>query len=143
MRIKQISVFLPNQRGTLADLTELLAANQIDIRAISVFDTEEFGILRLIVDDPERCVEILKTEGLVAKISQALAIEPEDSPGTLNRIFRLLADGGINIEYIYSYVMRKTEMPYIVLKLDQQEKGVQVLTEAGVKGMQENVHPSV
>lgn len=133
MLIKQISVFLPNRKGALAQLTGILEKNGVDIRAIAVFDTTEFGILRLVVNDPERCVEVLNREGEVAKVSEALAVEPEDEPGSLNRIFQLLADHEINVEYIYSYVMRKSEMPYVVLKVDQPREAADVLEQAGIK----------
>ena len=132
MLIKQISIFIPNKKGSLSQLTDILTANNIDIRAIAVFDTTEFGILRIVVDDPDRAAEVLKAEGIVAKVSKVLAVEPEDKPGSLNDIFTILKDNEINIEYIYSFVMRKTDMPYIVLKVDQQEKAAEVLTANGI-----------
>jgi len=132
MLIKQISIFIPNKKGSLSELTDILIAHQIDIRAIAVFDTTEFGILRIVVDDPDRAVEILKQEGVVAKVSKVIAVEPEDKPGSLNQIFSILRDSDINIEYIYSFIMRKKEMPYIVLKVDNQEKAVEELTANGI-----------
>ncbi|HML37419.1 MAG TPA: ACT domain-containing protein [Bacillota bacterium] len=132
MLIKQISIFIPNKKGSLAQLTDILVAHNIDIRAIAVFDTSEFGILRVVVDDPDRAVEILKQEGVVAKVSKVIAVEPEDKPGSLNQIFSVLRDADINIDYIYSFIMRKNEMPYIVLKVDQQEKAVEVLAGHGI-----------
>lgn len=132
MLIKQISIFIPNKKGSLSELTDILIAHHIDIRAIAVFDTTEFGILRIVVDDPDRAVEILKQEGVVAKVSKVIAVEPEDKPGSLNQIFSILRDSDINIEYIYSFIMRKKEMPYIVLKVDNQEKAVEELTAKGI-----------
>lgn len=132
MLIKQISIFIPNKKGSLSQLTDILIAHNIDIRAIAVFDTTEFGILRIVVDDPDRAVEVLKAEGIVAKVSKVIAVEPEDKPGSLNEIFNILKDNEINIEYIYSFVMRKNEMPYIVLKVDQQEKAAEILTANGI-----------
>ncbi len=132
MLIKQISIFIPNKKGSLSQLTDILIAHNIDIRAIAVFDTAEFGILRLVVDDPDRAVEILNEEGVVAKVSKVIAVEPEDKPGSLNEIFTILKDADINIDYIYSFIMRKKEMPFIVLKVDEQEKAVEVLTSAGI-----------
>jgi len=132
MLIKQISIFIPNKKGSLSQLTDILIAHRIDIRAIAVFDTTEFGILRIVVDDPDRAVEILNKEGIVAKVSKVIAVEPEDKPGSLNQIFSILRDSDINIEYIYSFIMRKKEMPYIVLKVDQQEKAVEELTANGI-----------
>jgi hypothetical protein len=132
MLIKQISIFIPNKKGSLSQLTDILIAHNIDIRAIAVFDTAEFGILRIVVDDPDRAVEILKEEGIVAKVSRVIAVEPEDKPGSLNEIFSILRDADINVEYIYSFIMRKNELPYIVLKVDEQEKAVDVLTAQGI-----------
>ncbi len=132
MLIKQISIFIPNKKGSLSELTDILIAHNIDIRAIAVFDTTEFGILRIVVDDPDRAVEILSKEGVVAKVSKVIAVEPEDKPGRLNEIFSILRDAEINIEYIYSFIMRKKEMPYIVLKVDEQERAVEELTAQGI-----------
>ena len=132
MLIKQISIFIPNKKGSLSQLTDILIAHHIDIRAIAVFDTTEFGILRIVVDDPDKAVEILNKEGIVAKVSRVIAVEPEDKPGSLNTIFSILRDADINIEYIYSFIMRKKEMPYVVLKVDQQEKAVDELTAHGI-----------
>lgn len=132
MLIKQISIFIPNKKGSLSQLTDILVAQGIDIRAIAVFDTAEFGILRIVVDDPDRAVEILNKEGVVAKVSKVIAVEPEDKPGSLNQIFTILRDADINIDYIYSFIMRKKEMPYIVMKVDEQEKAVEVLTANGI-----------
>ena len=132
MLIKQISIFIPNKKGSLSQLTDILIAHKIDIRAIAVFDTAEFGILRIVVDDPDRAVEILNEEGVVAKVSKVIAVEPEDKPGSLNEIFTILKDADVNIDYIYSFIMRKKEMPYIVLKVDEQEKAVEVLTSKGI-----------
>lgn len=132
MLIKQISIFIPNKKGSLSQLTEILIAHKIDIRAIAVFDTAEFGILRVVVDDPDRAVEVLKQEGVVAKVSKVIAVEPDDKPGSFNEIFTILKDHDINIEYIYSFIMRKKEMPYIVIKADDQERAVDVLTAEGI-----------
>lgn len=132
MLIKQISIFIPNKKGSLSELTDILIAHSIDIRAIAVFDTAEFGILRIVVDDPDRAIEILNKEGVVAKVSKVIAVEPEDKPGSLNEIFTILRDADINIDYVYSFIMRKKELPYIVLKVDEQEKAVEVLTAAGI-----------
>lgn len=136
MLVKQISIFIPNVKGSLAKLTSILVKNNIDIRAISVFDTTEFGILRLVVDNPEETVSLLTKEGIVAKISDVLAVEPEDKPGSLDEIFQILSDNDINIDYIYSYVMRMRELPYIVLKTDHMEKAAKILIEQGIKVIQ-------
>ncbi len=136
MLVKQISIFISNEKGSLAKLTSILVKNHIDIRAISVFDTTEFGILRMVVDNPDETVAILTKEGIVAKISDVLAVEPEDKPGSLDEIFQILSENEINIDYIYSYVMRMRELPYIVLKTDNMEKAAKILSERGIKVIQ-------
>lgn len=133
MLMKQLSVFLENKKGTLADLTNILMVHKLDIRAMAVFDTSEFGILRIVVDDPEKALTVLHEEGYVAKMSKIIAIEPDDRPGSLNEIFQLLNQHDINIEYVYSFVMRKRELPYIVIKVDNQQEAVDLLLAAGIK----------
>jgi hypothetical protein len=132
MMIKQLSVFIENKKGTLANLTGALVKNNLDIRAIAVFDTNEFGIVRLVVDNPDKALEVLKKEGFIAKLSRVIAIEPEDTPGSLNNIFNILSEHDINIDYIYSFVMRLHELPYIAFKVDKLEKAVEVLTANGI-----------
>lgn len=138
MLIKQISIFLPNQKGHLARVTQALLDNRIDIRAIVAFDTADFGILRAIVTEPDRALDVLKAEGFVAKVSKVIVVEPEDRTGSLHEIFALLADQGMNIEYTYSFVMRKGDMPYFVLKVEELERAVDVLAAAGVKIINKN-----
>ncbi len=132
MGIKQLSVFIENQKGHLAALTDVLKRENIDIRAISVFDTSEFGILRMVVDRPDKALKVLEEEGFTAKISDVLAVEPEDKPGSLCEIFKLLDENDIDIEYIYSFVLRKREMPLIILKVNRQPEAVEVLEDAGI-----------
>lgn len=132
MLIKQLSVFIENKKGTLANLTGALVKNNLDIRAIAVFDTNEFGIVRLVVDNPDKALSVLKKEGFIAKLSRVIAIEPEDTPGSLNRIFNILSEHDISIDYIYSFVMRLHELPYIAFKVDKLEKAVEILTANGI-----------
>ena len=133
MAIRQISAFIPNQEGALAEITEVFYQNGIDLRAITVYDTTEYGIMRCIVDDPDRAVVLLKAAGVVAKISEVLAIEPKDEIGSLNRIFKLLGDNIINIDYVYSFVARGDLPPYFVLKVNNIKKAEGLLADAGVK----------
>lgn len=138
MLIKQISIFLPNQKGHLARVTGVLLENKIDIRAMVAFDTADFGILRAIVTEPDRALDVLKNDGFVAKISKVVVVEPEDRTGSLHEIFALLAEKDMNIDYTYSFVMRKGEMPYFVLKVDELEKAIEALTENGIKVINKN-----
>lgn len=132
MLINQLSVFVENRKGSLATLTDALLKYGIDIRAIAVFDTNEFGIVRIIVDDPDKALAMLKEDGFVAKLSQVIAVEPIDKPGSLNELFHIMGDNDLNIEYIYSFVMRQREMPYVVFKVDDQIKALEILEKHGI-----------
>lgn len=133
MGIKQLSIFVANEKGTLADVTRIFSEHEIDIRAISVYDTLDYGILRTVVSDPERAVEVLSKEGIVSKLSDILAINPEDKRGSLNDIFTILGENDINIEYIYSFLVREDCSQLFVLKVDDNEKAQGLLEKNGVK----------
>ncbi|MBI4857188.1 MAG: amino acid-binding protein [Acetobacterium sp.] len=129
MLISQLSVFIENKKGHLSKITKVLKEAHVDIRAISVFDSAEFGILRIVVDKPEVAAEALKKAGHVVKQSYVLAIDPSDKVGSLYDVFTLLADNDVNIEYVYSFVMPNNQgSPLIILKADDQEKAIALLT---------------
>ncbi|MDI3537518.1 MAG: hypothetical protein PWP16_300 [Eubacteriaceae bacterium] len=128
MLINQLSVFIENKKGRLCDITSSLKKASVDIRAISVFDSSEFGILRLVVDQPEVGAKVLREAGHVVKLAQVLALDPSDKIGSLNDLFCLLYEQNINVEYVYSFVMpNNTGSPLIILKTDDQEKAIKVL----------------
>ena len=133
MGIKQLSIFIANEAGTLADVTRIFRELDIDIRAISVSDTVEYGILRVVVSEPERAVEELAKEGIVSKLSEVLAVDPDDRRGSLNDIFTLLGDNGINIDYIYSFLVREDGAQLFVIKVTDQLKAQELLLENGVR----------
>ena len=133
MAIQQLSVLLPNQHGTLANLTDIFYREGIDIRAISVYDTTEYGILRTVVDDPDKAVEILKKNGIVAMLSDIMAINPEDRRGSLNEIFGILAQAGVNVDYVYSFVVKKGGPQYFVLKVEDISWAEDLLAEKGIE----------
>ncbi|MEG2418522.1 MAG: ACT domain-containing protein [Eubacterium sp.] len=133
MLIKQISVFIENKKGHLATITGVVSGGGVNIRAISVFDSSEFGILRMVVDDPYQAVDLLKEAGHVTRVVDVLAVEPEDKLGAMHEIFRILADADINVEYVYSFVMRgQGEMPQVIMKTSDLERAASVLKAAGV-----------
>lgn len=133
MAIKQLSVLLPNQYGMLANLTEIFFKEDIDIRAMSVYDTTEYGILRAVVDDPEKAVEILKRNGIVAMLSDIMAVNPEDRKGSLNEIFHILSDNNVNVDYIYSFVVKQGGPQYFVLKVADIPKVETLLESHGIE----------
>lgn len=105
MSIKQISVFLVNKPGTLKNMTSVLAANNVDLRAIAVSETKEFGIARIIVDDVISAVDLLKEADFVASINNVIAVEIPDEPGGLDKLLKIFADENVNIEYMYSFLI--------------------------------------
>ena len=133
MAINQISVFLENKPGQLAEFTRLLEQNQIDMRALSIAETQDFGILRLIVDDPYDTVNVAKDAGYICAVTPVLAIEIPDKPGSLVKMLTALTDGGINIEYTYAFTARKKDMAYMVLRVNDSEKAVKVLMQNQVR----------
>lgn len=132
MLIHQISVFVENKSGTLSEITHILAREGIDIRALSIADTSDFGILRIIVNDPEQAVEALKKEGLTVSKTQVIAVCLEDNPGALDRILRILGDSSIGVEYAYAFITRKSGTAYVILRVEDNERAVQVLSAKGI-----------
>lgn len=138
MSIKQLSVFLENKHGTLIEVTELLATSKIDMRAMSVADTTDFGILRLIVNDPEKARGILTDAGFIASINDVLAVEIPDSPGALSEVIRSLSGDGINIEYLYAFLTTKKDNAYVVLRVADNGAATAVLAKNGVRSIGED-----
>ncbi len=133
MHAKQLSVFIENKKGHIATLAKAIKNKNIDVRAISVFDTNEFGILRLVVDDPEAALTAVREAGYAAKISEVLAAELADKPGALYEIFSLCDEADINIEYIYSFVMRSNVKPLIIMKVDRMDEAVDIFEKNGIR----------
>jgi len=133
--IRQISVFVENQPGSMMNVTNVLTEAHVNIRAISTFDTPEFGIMRLVVDDPVRAKESLTSKGFVNRVSDVIGAELKDEKGNLNQMLKILADGQINVNYIYSFVIR--EAPVMVFHTDDFEKAESVLKQADVKLVEE------
>ena len=131
MIVYQLSVFVENREGTLLEITDILAKNDIDIRAISLSDTVEFGILRLIVNDPKRAEEVLKAEHFPVSITEVLAVQVSDTPGGLRTVLKLLREEGISVEYIYAFVS-KSEDASVILYAKDIRKAADVLVKAGV-----------
>jgi hypothetical protein len=132
MSVKQISVFLENKKGRLAELTEALERESINMRALSLADTADFGVLRIIVDDVERCVAVLKAAGFVAQVTEVIAIEVEDKPGGLHRILQVLDAAAINVEYLYAYVEKRKAAAVVICKVDDRGKAGEALRRAGI-----------
>lgn len=132
MQIKQLSVFVENTKGRLSHITNTLAENDIDIRALSLADTTDFGILRLIVSDPEKAVLVLKEANLTVSLSNVIAIGVEDIPGGFARAVQVLADNDISIEYSYAFVSRSDNLAFVILRVEDNNAAIKVFAENGV-----------
>lgn len=133
MIVKQISIFLENKSGRLAEVTKILGENNIDISALSIADTTNFGILRLIVNQPEKAVKILKENGFTVSSTSVIAIGVEDRPGGLAAALQVLSEESIGIEYMYAFVGKASEEALVILKVEDSEKAIRVLTENNIK----------
>lgn len=133
MYIKQISIFVENKPGRLADITEILAKNQIDIRALSVADTTDYGILRLIVNTPEKAQAALKEAGITASLTNVLGICVSDSPGEFAKATRILADASLGVEYVYAFITPQKGSAYVILRVADNDKAAEVLAEQGIR----------
>jgi hypothetical protein len=131
--IDQLSIFVENSPGRLAEITGLLGDAGIDLRAMSIADTRDFGILRVIVSEPERAAEVLRAADCVVSVTPVLAVSIEDAPGSLARVLRVLADAGISIEYIYAFITRRKGNAYVIFRVEDNARAVRAFTEHGVK----------
>lgn len=132
MFIKQVSAFLENNRGTLAKLTKLLADRGIDLIALSIADTSDFGILRAIVTDGEGAAALLRDAGYTVSLTEVLAVSVEDKPGGLARVLKVLDENGISVEYLYSFVRQSGGHALIIFRVEECERAHRLLTEAGI-----------
>lgn len=133
MRTEQISIFLENKSGRLAEVTDLLAKNSINIRALSLADTTDFGIFRLIVNDPARALSLLKEQGFTVASNEVVPVLVPDQPGGLARILAALKGSGINVEYMYAFVQRSEGNAVLIFRFDNTEQAVAALAAAGVR----------
>ncbi|MCL2031321.1 MAG: ACT domain-containing protein [Oscillospiraceae bacterium] len=131
MLIHQISVFVENRTGRLSDITGVLARNNIDIRALSIADTTDFGILRLIVNEPEKAVAALKGEGITVSKTEVVAVRLADEPGALHDILEALRERDIVVEYAYAFLTRKDADACVILRVEDNEKAVEALKTKG------------
>lgn len=130
--IKQISIFVENKPGRLKAMTHILKDNDIDILAISIADTTDFGILRLIVNDPDKACKALKDAECTVKVTDVLAIKLEDKPGGLSVVMDTLYDNQISVEYMYAFFSKQGGQAAVILRVDDNAKAAQVLDKAGV-----------
>ncbi len=114
--LKQLTVFVENKQGTLVDITETLAANHVNLRALSIADTQDFGLLRLIVNDNDTAASVLQEKGYVLKITDVIGVKIGDQPGKLSTALSVLAQAGVNVEYLYAFMARTEKHAYVVIR---------------------------
>jgi hypothetical protein len=132
MKTRQISVFLENKVGRILEITEILGANTINIRALSLADTSDFGILRMIVDDVEKTEKVLKAEGFIVKESHVVAVEVPDKPGGLASVLKVLGKEHINVEYMYAFFEQPQNKALLIFRFENPDRAVQILKDSGI-----------
>jgi hypothetical protein len=133
MKINQISVFLENKRGRLYRLCELLGKHKINIHALSIAESEGFGVARVVVDRPKTAMKILKDENLVAHLTDIVAVEVEDRPGGLADILRILYDNEVNVEYMYGFGEKFSDRALMIFRFEEPDKATEILQKHGIK----------
>jgi len=133
MKITQISVFLENKKGRLYEVASLLGENSINIRALTIAESEDFGVLRMVVDKPDEAVKILKDKGFVSTITDIIAVEVEDNPGGLSDILKVIYESRINIEYMYAFVEKRSNKALLVFRFDDIDGAIEILSKNGIK----------
>jgi len=135
---RQISVFLENKPGQLAAVMKLIKDSGINVRALSLADTRDFGILRMIVNDTDRTLSMLKSSGYVATANEIIAVSVPDKPGQLSRIVDILAAGNVNIEYLYAFTGKSDRSVSFVIRVDDSDQASATLEDAGIIQLTEN-----
>ena len=131
MSLKQLNIFVENKQGTLVAITDTLANHNINIRALSIADTEEFGILRLIVNDTEMACKMLAEEGYLIKATDVVGVKIGDEPGKLSKALQVLDESKINMEYLYAFMSRTEKHAYVVLRVADNAAAEAALENAG------------
>ena len=133
MAIKQLTVFVQNQKGTVVSVTNILSQNHINLRALSIAETQDFGILRLIVDDEKAAEAVLVENGYLIKVIDVVGVKIGDAPGKLTAALDVLDKANINVEYLYAFMARTEKHAYVVLRVEDNEIAETILTQAGFK----------
>jgi len=133
MKVEQISIFIENKSGRLADVTGSLGAAGVNIRALSLADTSDFGILRLIVDNPGKALEILRGNSFTVSKTEVVGVEVPDKPGGLASILTILDKNAVNVEYMYAFVERSGGNAVIIFRFDNVDEAIKVLSQSGIK----------
>ena len=138
MSVKQLSVFVENKMGKVSDITAALSAAGVNLRAVSLADTADFGIMRMIVSDIEKAEKVLEEKHFLTKVNEVLGVELSDALGSLDKVLALLTEGNVNIEYMYSFNVVKDSHAYIVIRVADNDAAEKLLAAKGSKVLGEN-----
>lgn len=133
MKIKQISVFIENRSGRLAQITSDLSNAGCDLLALSIADTENFGLLRVIVDDTEKAEMVLREKGVSFSVTEVVSVCIPHTPGGLAKLLTVLAEKGVAVEYLYAFIGKNGEDAQVVMKIRDADEAIKIITEAGYK----------
>ena len=133
MAIKQLTVFIQNKKGTVVSVTDILSKNNINLRALSIAETQDFGILRLIVNDEKAAEAVLTENGYLIKVIDVVGVKIGDEPGKLTAALDVLDKANINVEYLYAFMARTEKHAYVVLRVEDNAVAEKVLADAGFK----------
>jgi hypothetical protein len=137
MKITQISVFLENRKGRLSEVCSMLGQAGVNIRALTIAETESFGVLRMVVDKPGEAADLFRKNGITANLTDVVAAEVPDKPGGLAEVLKTLSEHDVNVEYMYGFVEKNSENALLVFRFDNPELAAQVLRENGLKVVDE------
>ena len=129
MKVEQISIFVENKTGRLLAISEILANNNIDISALSLADTDEYGVLRMIVSDPHKAKSVLNENGIICKVTEVLAIAIDDVPGGFNNALKVLTENGIDVKYMYALVSHEKGKAIMIVSVDDIDKAYKLVKE--------------
>ncbi len=132
MKLKQLSIFMENRAGRLADVARVLGEARVNIRALSLADTSDFGILRLIVNDVDKALKVLKDSGHTVSLTDVIAVEVPDSPGGLASVLDPLQKAEVNVEYMYAFVEKATDKAVVIFRFEDVDAALRVLKQAGI-----------
>ena len=137
MKVRQLSIFLENRSGRLAEVTDILGKSGINIRALSLADTSDFGILRVIVEDTDKALRLMEDNGFTVKLTDVLAVEVEDKPGGLARVLNLLNSQEVNVEYMYAFMEKLTDHALLIFRVENIEGAIEICRKHGIKILSE------
>lgn len=133
MKIKQISVFLENKNGRLAEVTRILGTEGIQLRAVSIADTADFGILRIVCEQPQKALDLLKNAGFTARVTEVIGVKLGDDPGSLGSIMEVFEENKVNIEYLYSTIIQEDGKVVVIFRVEDIDYGIKIIGKEGIE----------